>query len=529
VNHILLPGGDGPVRSVHGPKPWPFILSLALHVALAGAGFQWDLTFSGESSRKPEYVLEIVNLRNEPLYYRPAPELPPIAPSPDIPTADVSRGEIASRKQSIVANPPGGRPGRQFIAQPGSARELERDVPAPNLVAVAPPERPRGLPREFVPPPERNDRLTSVPVVSLAPPPLAAAPGIPGDIRFDAPRVPPRPFVPPPDRPRRAPEVPLVPLPGMILAPATVEVPRLALGQGVSGIPAPPPPRPFVPPSAGAGGGGQGGGGRAAIVREAPPVIGGGEAAEGMNAIVAGLDPTSNLAAPIPEGSRSGQFSRGEQVGDPAIAAGGGGAALSGVPGLAVGPAGGAGAGKIERGSTSRPPAEDTDKWVTYETTVLKAARRTLSVPLRPSSRTIPPALEAVFRDRVVYTLVIPMDHVNTYTGDWILWFAERQSATSGTPQVYAPVPHQRKVAVDAGGPLRTPAEGRVRLAATILSDGRVDGVKVMRGGRPELDAQAVEDLLQWRFLAATRNGEPVDVDVVVDIPFSSVRQSAGR
>ena len=516
------------MRSVHGPKPWPFLLSVALHVALAAAGFRWDPAFGGDRLHEPEYVLEIVNLRDEPLYYRSSPELPPIAPSPDIPTAEVSRGEIASRKQSIVANPPGGRPGRQFIAQPGAAKELDRDVPAPNMVAVAPPGRPRGLPREFVPPPERNDRLTSVPVISLAPPRLDAAPGIPGGIRFDIPRVPPRPFVPPPDAPRRAAEVPLVPLPGIILPPATVEVPRLAVGLGVSGVPGPPPPRPFVPPPA-TGGGGQGGSARAAIVREAPPVIGGGEAAEGMNAIVAGLDPASNLTSPIPEGNRSGQFSRGEQVGDPAIAAGGSGGALSGVPGLAVGPAGGTGAGEAERPPASRPAAEENEKWVTYETTVLKAARRTLSVPLRPSSRTIPVPLEAMFRDRVVYTLVIPMDHVNTYTGDWVLWFAERRPAASGTPQVYAPVPHQRKVALDVGAAPRAPVEGRVRLAATILSDGRVDGVTVMRGGRPELDAQAVDDLLQWRFLAATRNGEPVDVDVVVDIPFSSVRQSAGR
>jgi outer membrane biosynthesis protein TonB len=44
--------------------------------------------------------------------------------------------------------------------------------------------------------------------------------------------------------------------------------------------------------------------------------------------------------------------------------------------------------------------------------------------------------------------------------------------------------------------------------------------VELLRGVDDRLNKSAVEALAKWEFYPATRNGVPVDVDVVVEIPF---------
>jgi hypothetical protein len=44
--------------------------------------------------------------------------------------------------------------------------------------------------------------------------------------------------------------------------------------------------------------------------------------------------------------------------------------------------------------------------------------------------------------------------------------------------------------------------------------------VEIVRGLDDRLNASAVEALGKWEFYPATREGEPVDVDVLVEIPF---------
>jgi TonB family protein len=78
-----------------------------------------------------------------------------------------------------------------------------------------------------------------------------------------------------------------------------------------------------------------------------------------------------------------------------------------------------------------------------------------------------------------------------------------------------APVP-VRRLARSEG---RVPA-GRVQLAALIGRDGRVADVQVLRAGNPDASRGAITDFEHWEFRPATRNGVPVDVDVIVEIAY---------
>ena len=152
----------------------------------------------------------------------------------------------------------------------------------------------------------------------------------------------------------------------------------------------------------------------------------------------------------------------------------------------------------------------------------------TLSVPLRPGSRTIPKTIDARFQGRDVYTMVIPIENLPRYSGDWILWFAERDQRTGDRPSLRSPIP-LRKVE-----PLEQPLAGartefRVQIAAMIKKDGKIDGISLLRNLAPGLEQAVIQDLASWEFKPATRDGAPVDVDVVIEIPFSLPPEIARR
>jgi protein TonB len=62
--------------------------------------------------------------------------------------------------------------------------------------------------------------------------------------------------------------------------------------------------------------------------------------------------------------------------------------------------------------------------------------------------------------------------------------------------------------------------EGNVRLIAVIRKDGRVDAVRLLRHLDDRLDQSAEEAMGKWQFEPALRNGQPVDVDALIEIPF---------
>lgn len=61
---------------------------------------------------------------------------------------------------------------------------------------------------------------------------------------------------------------------------------------------------------------------------------------------------------------------------------------------------------------------------------------------------------------------------------------------------------------------------GCVMLAIAISASGTVDMVKVVQPLEPGLDQKAVEAVQQWKFTPATKDGEPVAVQIPVSVGY---------
>jgi TonB family protein len=79
---------------------------------------------------------------------------------------------------------------------------------------------------------------------------------------------------------------------------------------------------------------------------------------------------------------------------------------------------------------------------------------------------------------------------------------------------IYAPDPEYTEAARNAK------LSGNVVVAMVVDQNGQPQNVRVARGLGNELDEKAVEAVQQYRFKPATRNGEPVPVDLKVEVNF---------
>lgn len=437
-------------------RPQSFGMSVIAHVMLLGT--LWVLP-DLPAARPKRTVLE--EFKPQPgrrlIWYQFKKELPAVKPLQQIGQSAEPRGAIRTLQQPIVAASPRPASREQFVWHEAPKIEVREDLKAPNIVVPA-----RPVPRAFrAPAPARKQ--PEVPALSGLPtellkttdtPSLTATTGVLTHV----------------DRPRKA-----------FVAPASQGSPQ--------------------------------GTGTIALDVDSAPVPGVNDASGSVASLaIVGLRPADKLEGPPPEGSRGGAFSRALSVGPPSSGAGTG----SGlpVPDLMIGAGknpGGAVSGSKKPGAIGQPaPAE-----IIYNETYTGGSRTALSIPLRPGIRKIPPAIEARFRERLLYTIVIPMPRLPSYTGDWVVWFGEAQAASSGLPRMQAPVP-VRKVDTLATGRM---VEGAVRIAASIRKDGRLERIEVLSGD-PVLAGLGVEDLKKWDFLPAYRDGATVDVDVVFEIPL---------
>ena len=141
----------------------------------------------------------------------------------------------------------------------------------------------------------------------------------------------------------------------------------------------------------------------------------------------------------------------------------------------------------------------DIERFLVKETSYA-AFNRTLSVPLRPSSRVIPATVEAQFANRNVYTLVIPKPDLPEYADDWVLWFSERQPGEMLAPRISAPVP-ARKYSLVGGAPIASSAAGTLQLAAVVERTGRISAARILRGTAGDaFRRRALEELQTWEF-----------------------------
>jgi TonB family protein len=300
-------------------------------------------------------------------------------------------------------------------------------------------------------------------------------------------------------------------------APAVAPPPQLASGNGTGSLPggiggpARPQPRALVLP----GGMGSNGRGQASAPQlDAPRVSAGGAPSGALTLAVVGLNPTERLTAPLPEGSRNARFSAGPQT----RANGGDGEPVESarvfVPDLMV---------------RNGPPAPNLALMASAAPTspenLRQAARMAPRIaPPEPSREQIATRVTGapapILEGRVVYSMTVQMPNVTSYTGSWLIWFAERGARRGADRKVAAPVPRHKVDPKYVASAAADRVQGTVRLSAVIRSDGSVESVALLTHLDERLDRSAEEALRKWQFQPARRAGAPIDVDAVIDIPF---------
>jgi hypothetical protein len=230
----------------------------------------------------------------------------------------------------------------------------------------------------------------------------------------------------------------------------------------------------------------------------------------GVAAVVAGENPSASLRDPL-SGKRSGIVSTG---GAPGVSKPTGGPGIV-APGVQVD----SGAGKIVVPSLKTPTEPELLAQPIFR-------RAGLAAPLRPTSRTLPPAVEGQFRSRTVYTCLVDRGS-DLFARDWVIWFAEQQSAESvDTPYMRPPAPGGRpEIAI--GPAAGAPPSGSLYFIASITKEGRLERLVALADPNSPWVLLFTQALAKWRFLPALRAQLAVAIDVVIEVPFAATRATA--
>jgi TonB family protein len=392
---------------------------------------------------------------------------------PDVRTATPVKAEAkalrATRKfeQRIVAGPKDdGRP-PQLVWSPAPEVAAPKMTPLPNVLAV-----------EM----KRPARMFTPPVRVTAPTPSAALPDAPGVSTQAAPAGANLPslkktFTPPAAIPAAA----TAKLPDA--APAPGALPAASAGANLAPLR-----KTFTPP---------GGTARAtttAAEADLPSLTA--PQSEAPQLAIIGLNPAKAPDLPAAPESRTAGFSAGPKP-EPKGAETDGAASGIAVPGVTV------------RDGVSRQS--------------LMAAIRPMAHVLPTGPPPAPPptrvsgAPDPTLDGRVVYTMAIQMPNITSYSGSWMVWYAAREQAGGA---MRAPSPLRKVDPKYIASAVADGVEGVVRLAATIRKTGHVEAVKLLRHLDDRLDQSAMESLAKWQFEPAQRDGVPVEVDAVFEIPF---------
>ncbi len=546
------PGSFWPDVFVTSRLPWSrFALSVLVHVAamaaILGSVNLWP--------QRPEVVVKPAFSRADVIYYAPSEYLPPLdtggtrKPLPQ-------KGEPAYAPQPIISVPPEADNRSQTIVTPSDVK-LNHDVPLPNIVAWSQTQAQPAVPLASTTAASANLRLPALPVAVVAPAPE----NIPADrqraLSLSQAVVAPAPEVDEPSSARtlQAPQAAVVAPAPRLDAATSRRLGDISIGHSAVVAPAPELPIAEQYAVAGRAQSALGSAGTGPTVVPPPPSIAGNAGSNpGGRLISLGIHPAAAAPAEMPSGNRRGTFAaapagRTGAAGTPDVSAntssgnGSGSAAgrNSGVPtGLSVGAAPGAhstsviagqGQGNGTGGGTASSRDSDSSRVIADVT-----PPRVTSIP--PSSASAVSEEKAtdldhwIFGDRKFYAMTLNMPNLNSAGGSWVIRFAEfngiRTNGSESKGDLTAPVATQK---VDPAYPLelmRRNVHGTVTLYAVIRNDGSVTDVRILRGVDDRLDEYARAALAHWRFHPATKNGNPVDLEAVVIIPFRPVRGKSG-
>ncbi|MGC2247603.1 MAG: TonB family protein, partial [Terriglobales bacterium] len=476
--------------------------------------------------------------RSSIITYSPDEYLPPLDTGAAAAPKE-QNGEPALAKQPILSVPRVADNRSQTIVAPSDLK-LDHDVPLPNIIAS-------GAIAPVVP----LNATTSLSSRVATPDTQIVAPAPDAHFTRDASRATLRAdIVPPPPEVTHARERAMAePEAAVVEPPPEVTVAKARAGQiniGPSLVVAPAPQLTVAEQhTLGRGRGGKGLPGSAEPVGPPPSVLAGGGGGSQGRLIALNLHPVAPTGpVTVPNGSRRGTFAAG-----PNGKAGGAGTpdlrgsktASNGMGGKAVGngsrgrgngslPAGlHVGAGSGATGSVQRdgrsPNGTGTGDGEGREVASLSPAEIAAAkrAGQRPASKVSDDKItdldRQVFGDRHPYAMTVNMPNLNSFTGSWVIRFAELTSDEK-QGELLTPVPMEK---TDPGYPLelmKNNVHGQVTLYAVIHSDGRVGGIRVLSSPDDRLDQYATSALARWRFAPAEKDGKPIAIEAVVVIPF---------
>ena len=476
-------------------RPGPLVVSLVLH----GTAF-FALVNAPEiklPERSPSAYKQAIEGRETKLvWYKFNQELPAVKPIEEKAERKPLRAEVKA-PQEIVASPKDAKKRTQIVWTPAPELHETKPVELPNILAIRLPE----MARAFVPPPEVKRPQTVKVEVPIDAPQLQTKPIDPVKLA-DAPKIT-RAFVAPPRQvPVKVTDV--APLPEAPQIEARSDSPSLNYSFKS-------PPRPFTAPPVRAASSSQSG----HVALETPPDLI--SNSRDLNLAVVGLNPSIN-PAPLPATSSPGQFSAGLKIRTDGADSAGDGKGLS-VPDL-----------YIAGGKDAKPDLIAQVFAAPTSTTNLRAAARLANpnAPLRPDPPTtshsgaikVSSAPDKRFDGREVYMMAIQMPNLTSYSGSWLMWYSDRTAREVGIAPVAPPVPRRKVDPKYVATAAADRIEGKVQLACVIGKDGHVSTVELVRGLDDRLNQSALDAMAKWEFTPATRHGEPVEVDVLVEIPF---------
>jgi TonB family protein len=469
-------------------------ISLTVHAA-AFVALMYAPAIKLPEPGKSEYKQAIAGNETKLVWYKLNKELPEISSKPK--KRPVRAETIA--KQEIVASPKLAKKQTQIVWTPAPDLPAPAPVELPNLLAVKLPPV-----RQFVTPPDvQKPRI--VPVE-----PLPDAPAIPLQVATAAVALPVPPkivkrFVAPPKR--------VPPKLAEVVAPA--EAPRMALNIPPADLDykMKAPSRPFTAPPS-----------KAVAAAPQPDLP---DAPTDLNVAVVGLNPADKFV-PLPIAPSPAQFSAAPQIRKEGAAAAGDTRGIA-LPDVSV-----RGARDLKATLLAEAYAAPTSA-----RTMREAMRLAQPSGLSPGPSSIAPvrmdpipapraaamkvsgAPDARFNHRDVYMMAIQMPNLTSYSGHWLMWYAARSGLKADAEAIAAPVPLRKVDPKYIASAVADHVEGHVQLYCVIGREGTVRSIELLRGADDRLNRSAEEALSKWEFAPATRDGQPVDVDVVVEIPFT--------
>jgi TonB family protein len=521
-------------------KPRALAISLALHIAsFLGLMYAPPLSLPSLPPPSPtEYQQGFAGKEDRIIWYK-FRKLPDIAPKSSPKARQALRAAVKA-DQAIISSTKNAPQRTQVVLAPVPAIEDMPPLDLPNMIAVKLPPRQFTTPPDLVRPeaarietpietpdaPAQQLESTSLPADRLPGRPFMPPPAAPGPpparakivAPSDAPeyveqsplsaglpaiRLPSRPFVPP--TPQKAPD------PRGIAAATEVPVLSPDAPPASAALPVKLPARAFAPPPVAPA---------KSAKNVAVPLV---ETPAGdLTMAIAGLNPATTPVK-LPAASSPAQFSAGQTVRPDGATADGAGKGIT-VPDLyAHAPDGGKDAKPDLLALTYAAPTskEFLDDVMRHRQPAASPAKNTpdAQVPGGVATR-VSNAPDRRFNGRDVYLMAIQLSNLTSYSGHWLLWYAARSMDHTELDAMTAPVPRRKVDPKYTPSAMADHVEGRVQLFCVIGREGTVSSIELLRGADERLNASAEEALSKWEFYPATRNGQPVDVDVVVEIPF---------